>query len=553
MSRLLDLISARTLERGTTALAVLAAVMFFVALFTNPYFGWDAVFHYSWLRAVPSAMFAGDFYLRWLNDAYAGLGSPTFYFYPPLTYWLAAPFHALLPAESQGQMIRFVGAAASVGAFFSFRYTASTFGYKGRWVNIAAVLYAIAPFRLFGLLRHAGVSSHMAQVFLPLAVGGLASVLEGKRREAAIVLTLGWCAMILTNVPNSVLVACLLVVTFFVHRPIPWNKLALSVGCVIAGTLLAAFYWLPMLNVREYVQLDHLRQSEQNLVAVVDAVVGLVTNDNLTESMHIVVLFITAMCVAISTYPHWRSSAAYRLIFISAVAGTLILFEPLSYYLWELPLVSTFLQFPHRYSIAILFAAGLAVAFGDGVTPPRLLAPVLLILTCLYSLVIIVDFRVNPNSTPRTPFDPPEYAPRYASHDMNRVIEHAKRHANDPEVQSARTLTTGEELSYKPVDPERSLVTAKLKSDAHVTFQQWYWPYWQLRGPDGAQIPMQPDSIGRATAVLPAGVNVFTFELIETNAEKNGVLISIATAILMIVGVVIGRRKNKKPDSVSQA
>src|SRR6058998_2720110 len=59
----------------------------------------------------------GHLYPRWLPHAWGGLGNPTFYFYPPLFFWLAAAVDALtlgaLPSERFTPLATLVLLAAS--------------------------------------------------------------------------------------------------------------------------------------------------------------------------------------------------------------------------------------------------------------------------------------------------------------------------------------------------------------------------------------------------------------------------------------------------------
>ena len=44
----------------------------------------------NWAAQFGALVRAGDPYPRWLPGSFGGLGSPTFYFYPPLSFWVAA-------------------------------------------------------------------------------------------------------------------------------------------------------------------------------------------------------------------------------------------------------------------------------------------------------------------------------------------------------------------------------------------------------------------------------------------------------------------------------
>lgn len=52
--------------------------------------GHDSQYHYLWAAQFAESLAAGIGYPRWLPDVNGGLGNPTFVFYSPLLYYVAA-------------------------------------------------------------------------------------------------------------------------------------------------------------------------------------------------------------------------------------------------------------------------------------------------------------------------------------------------------------------------------------------------------------------------------------------------------------------------------
>ena len=82
-------------------LAALTALLIFGVLLTIvviidgfPRAGYDSVIFAKWYRSFAFEFHLGDLYPRWLRQMNAGLGSPVLFFYPPIAYWLTAPFEA---------------------------------------------------------------------------------------------------------------------------------------------------------------------------------------------------------------------------------------------------------------------------------------------------------------------------------------------------------------------------------------------------------------------------------------------------------------------------
>ena len=57
----------------------------------------SSIYNYTWTTEFAAAFRAGELYPRWLHGAFEGLGSPSFYFYPPMAFWLAGAFATVLP------------------------------------------------------------------------------------------------------------------------------------------------------------------------------------------------------------------------------------------------------------------------------------------------------------------------------------------------------------------------------------------------------------------------------------------------------------------------
>jgi hypothetical protein len=55
-----------------------------------------------WVRYFSGQFWQGDLYPRWLQDMFAGRGSPVFFYYPPLTYFITALFAFLSPLDAFG-------------------------------------------------------------------------------------------------------------------------------------------------------------------------------------------------------------------------------------------------------------------------------------------------------------------------------------------------------------------------------------------------------------------------------------------------------------------
>ena len=58
--------------------------------------------HAIWYSNFSSQLWKGEFYPRWLADMNGGFGSPTFFFYAPVPYYLTALLRPFFVHDTQG-------------------------------------------------------------------------------------------------------------------------------------------------------------------------------------------------------------------------------------------------------------------------------------------------------------------------------------------------------------------------------------------------------------------------------------------------------------------
>ncbi len=96
--------------------------------------------------------------------------------------------------------------------------------------------------------------------------------------------------------------------------------------------------------------------------------------------------------------------------------------------------------------------------------------------------------------------DPTEYLPIYTIHAQTVGFQALRKHAFDSLTLS--DVQNDERIEVDKPNPTSQNVTTDLNRAHLVTFHRFYWPYWHLFV-NGNEIHSNPDSIGRATAILP--------------------------------------------------
>lgn len=148
--------------------------------------GGDAIFHGSWYAHFSAQLGAGELYPRWLAGMNAGLGSPAFYYYPPLPYYFASFVGLFVPAGA--------GALRAPGAAAAFAYTLSGLtAYAwlrkisgARPAAVAAILYLLVPYHsAVDLYTREAYAELWAFVWMPLALKYARGVADDSRPDRA--------------------------------------------------------------------------------------------------------------------------------------------------------------------------------------------------------------------------------------------------------------------------------------------------------------------------------------------------------------------------------
>lgn len=168
--------------------------------------GRDADFALVSLDLFDAALRDGQWWPRWLMDSNDGFGAPTFYTYPPLTYWAAA-----LVRRATGLGIAETLAATVAlwrlllvltGYLWLRRHAAAPFAWAG------AALAALMPYpNLFNPLNRFAYSEMAAASLLPLLLLAIERAAAGRRSQGIPALALAYAALALTNLPACALAA----------------------------------------------------------------------------------------------------------------------------------------------------------------------------------------------------------------------------------------------------------------------------------------------------------------------------------------------------------
>ena len=202
----------------------------------------------------------GQMLPRWAPDLSSGYGQPFFLFNPPAIYYVTSAFHGLgYPIVASLNLAALVLlAVAGIGMY---GYAREFFGQAGGLAAGAA--YAFAPFLLINLYVRQALADYTAMAFIPWALWGLCRWLgsgtTGKPWHL-VVAAAATALILLSSNPVSLITMPVLAlyVLFLAWRARSWPALGRGAWAIGLGIGLAAFFWLPALVERGWVQTGRL-------------------------------------------------------------------------------------------------------------------------------------------------------------------------------------------------------------------------------------------------------------------------------------------------------
>lgn len=236
--------SARRIRPIALLLAVAIAATLPTVIWPNTFD--SGVYNYVWTKQFGEALGRGELYPRWLPDSFMGLGSPTFYFYPPLAYYVSGL--AQLVGAPTWQAI---GMSATLTLFAS--GLSMTWWLKDKTPHAAAwgCAYMLAPYHLLtDLYTRGALAEFAAYAWLPL----LAKAFEGRPRLLAV----SFAGLIFTHLPVAVLAGVFLVGPLMLREVVERRSVVPFLLAGGAALAVSGVYLVPALTLQKHVAIEQL-------------------------------------------------------------------------------------------------------------------------------------------------------------------------------------------------------------------------------------------------------------------------------------------------------
>ena len=516
--------AAQRAERITFLFVASATLLSILLTILNyPVIGHDAYVHLNWLYQFPKIFSQGIPYPRWLPESFGGFGAPTFYFYPPLPYWLASLFYTLGIHSSQNlyQAVQFAFSIISLFASYRLLKQLSTNSLRSL---TGALLYSFLAYRFCDVFIRDALTEHAALAFLPL----LFLRFEDKWLSFSIH-TVGWAGIFLTNLPIAYLAIIASIITMIARRS--YRDVPKHVGAFILAFSVSAIYLFPAFALRGLIHQRHLfdlpMHTSQFGFALLDFAQG--------HFDWLRVLSVAMIIASTLILSRWKKiSDTWKWIL---AIGIFLQIPFVSTPIWHIVPGMPFVQFSFRWNgIVLLALAATYVSRPNSSSIQNCAIIGLAVVTIISALTISRNiFSHPPLSINSYLNDAPEYAPKWAASDPGEVMGITLRRMNDSPAVLLGLTSPNDSIKLISKKPQERNFSVHLAQQTSVRFHQWCWPHWKLYR-DSSEIAITSDPNGFAMAELSSGSYNVKLKLVHSSVEDVG---AVTSAIGMIIFLTV--------------
>jgi hypothetical protein len=553
--------------------AVVLGLALFAAALTLPLWlngyltGHDRHFHTKWARFFVEQFRAGELYPRWLTGMNDGQGSPAFFFYPPLQYWITALLPPW-PAESFADAARQLGLAAWLAVFAS---GAAFFAWIRRHVGnlpalLGAVAYLVLPYHVVvDVYQRFAFAELWCFVWMPLVLLFADRIVRGERRGVA-GFAVSYALLLMTHLQASFIFSAIPGLYVLVQAPAPrrGRALASAVAGHLLGAALAAVYLVPALTMQNLVAMPEISWSgyfaaRDNFLFFGPRFSGaprdVATWLSLTR-LALLALGVGAVAAALA----WRSESRRMLLFWCAVSLlALFMTHPYSGPIYDLVSVVRVVQFPWRFLVAQTLAVAVLCALASRAVlenPSRVrfagAAVAALALAAPWAgkaREIVGHVRHPYHPAPAymvNVYEANEYRPVGVSRDLWKSLQQPSVGAEPRAFAAVGEGEGGVEVLSRAPREIRLRVSAARETDLVV--RQFAFASWRATvDGEAADVLTTPES--RIRVHLPAGTHEVSLELASHPNERIGAWISAAALALLVALLAPTFVREKKLDA----
>ncbi|WP_119462685.1 hypothetical protein [Rhodospirillaceae bacterium SYSU D60014] len=524
--------------------------------------GHDAKHHVRWLHFFAEQFWQGTLYPRWLPEMNAGFGSPVFFIYPPLPYFVTALLHPFAPDPAAAPYRLAAGIALSlfVGGMGTFCWMRELVSRRN--ALLSAILFILLPYHLLiDVYLRVAYAELWALAWAPWALFAIHRF-DRNPPLYGILCAASLAALALSHAPSiPLLVPAILAyglsVALIKRQLLP---IGITIGAVILSFPLCAAYLATALNHGELINQAALfdgrhhysrwllfgaepwpsEETWRMILATVFAQGGMT------------VLFGLVLLSGPTSLRRWGWTP------LLLAAGSLFLMTTWSDPVWRLFPVLQKVQFPWRFlivqTVALTALAGLALE-ACARRPARIAAwmrPAVhfgLVGLALVNVALLPPIAANREAiSTESVFALPRGPKEYVLGDLDKLRQLFPR-------RSRALVTAGEgRVAVRDWRSRRVALEIDARTTVTVAVRQFHYTGWRYVSDNG--VAKAADALVRLGVVglkLPPGRHHVELTLTPTGEERFGRMASLLSVAALIVAAFFSAKRSRRIPSWANA
>jgi hypothetical protein len=532
----------------------------------------DGLYHAMWAKSFADQFLAGDLYPRWLLNLNGGLGSPVFFYYPPLPYWIVSLFRLLLPAKATAWHA--LGLSSSLGLAFSGLFMLLWLRrLTSLWpAAAAAVLYMAMPYHLHtDLFIRGAYAEFWAFAWMPLILWAV-HLIHDRHRYGLPMLSFAYALLIVTHLPAALIFSWIppVYAAILNGKEKRYHIFGRTLFAIAIGAGLGAVYIIPVLMMHQHISISEFTHSPYEYVRWF-----LASNSSWKNPRNIRLfkkaLFLLMLSIIIAGFSAFtlicsskeKSLRRLSYFWLTVLGFAAAMMFPFSRPIWHILPPLQMIQFPWRFCLLLCLAAAALSALGleslRGLQKDfrnhelkmlknpsiwKIGCPLLILGLCIlywgFITVKIVHAKYpQQNSIGDDALsvmtDALEYRPHWVMISREQVI--ARYATNQPDRHKADFHEGVGSISVVAWRPRHLVLNVRADTNSVLLIHQFYFAGWEAKwnGKPVAVMPSVPEGLLRID--LHPGSGILELNLTAARAEHLGLLISCLSLLILITGL----------------